>query len=210
MKNIEIGTILKIKNNGITGTVTNLTEDKVTLELEGGENREYSMAYIKSRWQVLQTEATEKINGMKGTETAEITEKNFIVWVNRKYLTMVTSTSNGGAEHKVMDNMVYVTNAQAFGFEEMNTETYKKAFETGKMISIEELQKKNDEAIKKHKINVNILLNKINDCTAEVQDLEIKLNAAKKNLKEAQEKAAEYAKNAKINLEYTENKEQVA
>lgn len=44
--------------------------------------------------------------------------KNFLVVVDKKYLINVTANTNGGAEHKILDNMD-AQYAHAFGYDEL-------------------------------------------------------------------------------------------
>lgn len=44
--------------------------------------------------------------------------KNFLVVVDEKYLINVTANTNGGAEHKILDNMP-AQYAHAFGYDEL-------------------------------------------------------------------------------------------
>ena len=64
----------------------------------------------------------------------------FIVMVNQKYLVSVEANTNGGAEHKILDNVYYgIETCQAFSPEEMKTEFFRSCFEECETISYSEL-----------------------------------------------------------------------
>lgn len=66
-------------------------------------------------------------------------EKAYMVVVNNKYLVKVMATSDGGAEHKILDNVRYTTTALAFD-PITESKNYGWAYgETIRAISFEEL-----------------------------------------------------------------------
>lgn len=66
----------------------------------------------------------------------------FFVVVNQCYIVMVEANTNGGAEHKILDNLYYgITNAQAFAQEELTTETFAGFMQCCRTVSYDELRK---------------------------------------------------------------------
>lgn len=67
----------------------------------------------------------------------------YLVMVNQKYLVTVEANTNGGAEHKILDNVYYgIETCQAFSPEEMKTEFFRSCFEHCETISYSELYDK--------------------------------------------------------------------
>ena len=68
----------------------------------------------------------------------------YFVVVNQKYIVAVDSSSNGGAEHVVLDNVYGVLGAQAFDGKDINTDTFRWFMDNCETISLAELAKKGD------------------------------------------------------------------
>lgn len=64
----------------------------------------------------------------------------YFVVVNQKFIVAVDSTSNGGAEHVVLDRFDGVVGAQAFGPKDVRTETFAHFMATCDTVSIDELE----------------------------------------------------------------------
>lgn len=105
----------------------------------------------------------------------------FMVVVNQKYIVKVEAETDGGAEHKVLDNYTGVLYAQAFNKNELNTDTFKHFFETCEPISLRELgqiAKDYSEAWDA----VREAMETVNEQERKVRDLENELKMAKSNL----------------------------
>ena len=69
--------------------------------------------------------------------------ETFIVIVNAKYAVSVKAATNGGAEHKILDNIYYgIKTCQAFSLDELNTDFFKNLMAGCQTISIESLREK--------------------------------------------------------------------
>ena len=72
----------------------------------------------------------------------------YMVVVNKKYIVRVESTSNGGAEHVILDNFVGIKYAQAFDAKELATDTFAYFLDTCSTISLDELKQLSDDFAK--------------------------------------------------------------
>lgn len=64
----------------------------------------------------------------------------YFVVVNQKFIVAVDSTSNGGAEHVVLDRFDGVVGAQAFDSKAVKTETFAHFMATCDTVSMDELE----------------------------------------------------------------------
>lgn len=75
--------------------------------------------------------------------------ETFIVIVNEKYAVNVRAATNGGAEHKILDDVYYgIQSCQAFSLNELNTEFFKNLMARCQTISIESLREKTKDVQK--------------------------------------------------------------
>jgi len=82
-------------------------------------------------------------------------EKYFVV-VDHKYMVTVVSTSNGGAEHVILDNITYAKSALAFGMEDLSTETFRNYLISCQTISYDELKKQDNQLKAKGMERINM------------------------------------------------------
>lgn len=75
--------------------------------------------------------------------------ETFIVIVNEKYAVAVRAATNGGAEHKILDDVYYgIKSCQAFSLEEINCELFKCLMKGCETVSYDELMSKTAEVRK--------------------------------------------------------------
>lgn len=129
----------------------------------------------------------------------------FMVVVNRKYIVKVEAETNGGAEHKILDNYNGTMYAQAFNHKELMTETFVHFFETCQTISLNELETiaNNYDAAWKA---VGEAMDALREQECAVKELERQLEIAKSNLEicrfnQAQARNVAEGYNAKIGLQ---------
>jgi hypothetical protein len=119
------------------------------------------------------------------TESEEIRMTKYFVIVNRKYLVKVEATSNGGAEHVILDNIYGTESSLAFGLDEMHIDTYKWAFEECETISYDELMKKGNNLLAAHHEAHNERINEKWEIEKEIKKIKDTLAAAEEALNEA-------------------------
>lgn len=110
--------------------------------------------------------------------------KKFMVTVNNKYIVAVECTSNGGAEHIVLDNVRNAKSALAFDIEagETQWEMFQTALKDMEIISIDELKQKDKEVQRQKMLAMNELAEEQLYYENEIKRLEAKLTEAKSNL----------------------------
>lgn len=128
--------------------------------------------------------------------------KNFFVVVNRKYMVMVQAETNGGAEHKILDNISCAESSLAFDPVE-ESQHYGWAFAECQVMSFEELIQKDRRTVGERIERYNELLSTADEIQAEVKSLEEKLEAAKADWKEAKEEAEAYRRKFNLKPGYT-------
>lgn len=70
----------------------------------------------------------------------------YMILINRKFMVAVDHDgSNGGAEHKILDNYQGIQGAQAFNRDEMGTAYFSDVVQDCVTISLQELQRMSDE-----------------------------------------------------------------
>ena len=75
--------------------------------------------------------------------------ETFIVIVNEKYAVNVRAATNGGAEHKILDDVYYgIKSCQAFSLDELNTDFFKNLMAGCQTVSIESLREKTKDVAK--------------------------------------------------------------
>jgi chromosome segregation ATPase len=110
--------------------------------------------------------------------------KKFMVTVNNKYIVAVESTSNGGAEHVVLDNVKNAKSALAFDIEagETQWEMFHSALKEMEVISIQELHQKDREAQRQKMVAMNELAEERQYYEMEIKRIEEKLAMTKHEL----------------------------
>lgn len=110
--------------------------------------------------------------------------KKFMVTVNNKYIVMVESTSNGGAEHIVLDNVKNAKSALAFDIEagETQWELFQTALKDMEVISIDELKQKDSDAQRRKMLSMNELAEEQLYYQNEIKRLEEQLARTKSEL----------------------------
>ena len=117
---------------------------------------------------------------------------NYFVIVNRKYLVKVNSTSNGGAEHVILDNIYGVESALAFGIDEMHIDSYKWAFEECETVSYDELVKKGNNRLAAQHETHNELIEEKWEIEKEIKRLKEKLAAEEAALDVAEQEVKQF------------------
>lgn len=129
----------------------------------------------------------------------------YMVVVNRKFIVTVEAGSNGGAEHRILDNMDGIQGAQAFKMDELYTETFKWYASTCETISYDELTSKCKEysdsckKVADEKDLLKKMQEELDDMKKQVELMEQNVNIQSWNVKRAQMEV-EQAKQ-KINLD---------
>ena len=110
--------------------------------------------------------------------------KKFMVTVNNKYIVAVQSTSNGGAEHIVLDNVKNATSALAFDIEagETQWEMFQNALSIMEVISIDELRQKDRDAQRRKMLAMNELAEERSYYEQEIKRIEEQLVRTKSEL----------------------------
>jgi len=116
------------------------------------------------------------------------TQKYFVV-VNQKYIVNVESTSSGGAEHVILDNIKHSKSAMAFSIMEIQTDTFQGWLKDCETISYDELKRKDNHAIAKGMERINSYIQesewiqeRIDNELKEIEELEEKISLIKANI----------------------------
>lgn len=113
--------------------------------------------------------------------------KKFMVTINNKYIVTVEATSNGGAEHIILDNVKNAKSALAFDVEagETKWDMFQTALSMMEVISLEELKRKDREVQSKKMAAMNELAEARFYYEQNVRQLEERLAMAKIELETA-------------------------
>ena len=108
----------------------------------------------------------------------------FMVTVNNKYIVAVESTSNGGAEHIILDNIENAKSALAFDVEagETSWEMFQTALQNMEVISLDELKQKDRDVQRRKMLAMNELAKERSYYIAEIKRIEEQLARTKTEL----------------------------
>ena len=130
--------------------------------------------------------------------------RKFMVVVNNKYIVAVESTSNGGAEHVVLDNTKNSKSALAYDIEagETKWDMFQSALQNLEVVSFEDLKLKDRKAEVKKMKYMNELMEEEMFYKSEIKRLEEKLQNAKQDLQDAQQRITETERKANIDARF--------
>ena len=100
----------------------------------------------------------------------------YLVVVNQKYIVSVESTSAGGAEHVILDNMDGIEGAQAFDSKAIKTETFEWYMENCETVSYETLRQISQEYTDKCR-EMGDRMQEVKRANAEMEELQRKMEA---------------------------------
>lgn len=99
----------------------------------------------------------------------------FMVWVNQRFMVKVDANSNGGAEHRILDNYELIQGAQAFEIgKDTRTEYFENVMMDAKLISLDELRGLSDEYIG-HCNSFGKAMQRIKDVDRQIEELKEEL-----------------------------------
>ena len=132
-----------------------------------------------------------------------------MVAVNNKYIVAVESTSNGGAEHIVLDNVKNAKSALAYDIEagETQWEMFQTALKNMEVISIEELKQKDKEAQRRKMLAMNELAEERLYYEQEIKRLEEQLAKTKGELETTNLNIKEVEKESGMKCRFYNEKE---
>lgn len=126
----------------------------------------------------------------------------YLVIVNNKCIIGVQSTSTGGAEHVILDNIHHATTAQAFD-PITEAKNYSWAFNNCIISSYEELIKADNKLLADEMSNYNTLLDNVMYCESEIKKLRDQLKSHMEYLEEAKTEAKDYRISHNLQRGYT-------
>ena len=137
--------------------------------------------------------------------------KRFMVVVNHKYIVTVEAETNGGAEHRILDNIRHSQSVQSFDIAEKETDTelFRDFFNTCETVSLEELKRKDREAMKAEHIHLNDLFDvitglkgEIYECKQQIEGLEFHIKYAEEEIATVTQQRKEFARKYRLDDKY--------